>query len=212
MQPRDEKSPDQDPREPSTIDKAWPTRRYRKEMLLPQIVQLALEGQTGSAMARILGIPPRTVGRWLRAMRGEWLAAATESGLSEGAVALTALDRAYCQAMEACRKTPESEMIQTGSEGGHAAGESTQFNRPPRGSLYDRLTSLMRGSIQFLRNSARAAGTPPPRPTEQRRRREVLERMTFEELHALNDSLKAERGIPDRAWRGPNHAGQTTSL
>ena len=50
--------------------------RRRKETLLPEITQLALEGHASQAIADKLGMPKRTVNYWLQEARQEWIARA----------------------------------------------------------------------------------------------------------------------------------------
>ncbi len=47
--------------------------RGRKDLFLPQIAQLALEGYTNRAISRKTGVPRRTVDRWLQEQRQEWI-------------------------------------------------------------------------------------------------------------------------------------------
>ena len=54
--------------------------RRRKESLLPQITQLALQGHSGRSIGRTLGLSKRTVNHWLQKLRQEWIAKAAQSG------------------------------------------------------------------------------------------------------------------------------------
>ncbi len=53
--------------------------RRRKETLLPEITQMALEGHASQAIADKLGMPKRTVNYWLQEARREWIARAALS-------------------------------------------------------------------------------------------------------------------------------------
>jgi hypothetical protein len=64
--------------EAAKADSPRRTPRWRKETLLPEITQLALEGHTGEAIGRKLDLPKRTVNRWLHGLRQEWTAEAAE--------------------------------------------------------------------------------------------------------------------------------------
>ena len=55
--------------------------RPRKSAVLPEIVRLALEGHSNRAIGRKLGIPRRTVDRWLREQRQEWDKTAEENAV-----------------------------------------------------------------------------------------------------------------------------------
>jgi hypothetical protein len=79
--------------------------RRRKESLLPQITQLALEGHSGRSIGRTLGLSKRTVNHWLQKLRQEWIAKAAQSGAEMCAVDLERLDAIYRAAMEAWRNS-----------------------------------------------------------------------------------------------------------
>ena len=90
---------------PARDDSPRRSRRRRKETLLPEITRLALEGHTGQAIARQVGLPKRTVNHWLRELRQEWTAKAAEGAGEMFAVELARLDSIYREAMEAWRKS-----------------------------------------------------------------------------------------------------------
>ena len=75
--------------------------RRRKETFLPEITQLALQGDSGRAIARKLELPERTVNHWLRELRQEWTAKAAEDVAKMLALALARLESIYREAMEA---------------------------------------------------------------------------------------------------------------
>ena len=75
--------------------------RQQKEILLPQITQMALEGHSGRAIARQVGLPKRTVNRWLHELRQEWTAKAAEGAGQMFNVELARLDAIYREAMQA---------------------------------------------------------------------------------------------------------------
>ena len=76
--------------------------RRRKETLLPEITQLALEGHSSQAIADKLGMPKRTVNYWLQEARQEWIARAALSAAEMFAADLARLDAIYREAMQAC--------------------------------------------------------------------------------------------------------------
>jgi DNA-directed RNA polymerase specialized sigma24 family protein len=59
--------------EAARINDALLGPRRRKETLLPEITQLALEGHSSQAIAEKLGVPKRTVNHWLQEARKEWI-------------------------------------------------------------------------------------------------------------------------------------------
>ena len=67
------------------------------------IIQLALDGHSGQAIAAKVGLPKRTVNHWLHELRQEWIARAAEGGGEMFAFALARLDAIYREAMEAWR-------------------------------------------------------------------------------------------------------------
>ncbi len=79
--------------------------RGRKDLFLPQIAQLALEGYTNRAISRKTGVPRRTVDRWLQEQRQEWTAKASEGPAEIFSVAVARLESAYREAMEAWRRS-----------------------------------------------------------------------------------------------------------
>jgi hypothetical protein len=183
------------------------TRLHRKAVLLPEITQLALEGHTGRAIALRFNLSTRTVNRWLGEIRGEWLAAATKSSGDLMAVALARLNGVYCEAMVAWRKTQtESEPTARGKSqaaGGNGAatkkGPRRRRQGRPSDALLARAISAVRESIRFLLDSARtpaawAGAAAAPQPAQQRST-DSLERMSYEELRALEASLKAQRAL-----------------
>ena len=74
--------------------------RPPKEILLPEVTRLALEGHSGQAIAQRLGLPKRTVNHWLHGLREEWIAKAREDGAAVIGVSLARLDAIYREAME----------------------------------------------------------------------------------------------------------------
>jgi hypothetical protein len=210
-------------------------RRHCREVLLPQITQLALEGQTGwAAIAVKFGLPVRTVNHWLRQICSQWKTAAAQSGDDLAALALARLNGIYCQAMEAWREAhteiqppARTKSQATGADGPvrrcgvpprfqkrrDAASTSTKAKRRDAAStqtkatrrwqssddLFGRAITAVRESLKFLEDSARAtAGVPAagaPRAEQNRRWTEGLDRMTNEELVALEASLKAQREL-----------------
>ncbi len=79
--------------------------RRRKETLLPEITQLALEGHPSQAIADKLGMPKRTVNYWLQEARREWIARAALSAAEMFAADLARLDAIYREAMQAWRNS-----------------------------------------------------------------------------------------------------------
>ena len=64
------------PGQTARVTPAMLAGRRRKETLLPEVTQLALEGHSSQAIADKLGMPKRTVNYWLQEARQEWIARA----------------------------------------------------------------------------------------------------------------------------------------
>ena len=93
------------PAQTARVPPAMLGARRRKETLLPEITQLALEGHPSQAIADKLGMPKRTVNYWLQEARREWIARAALSAAEMFAADLARLDAIYREAMQAWRKS-----------------------------------------------------------------------------------------------------------
>ena len=79
-------------------------RGRKKAAVLPEIARLSLEGHSNRAIGRKLGVPRRTVDRWLREQRQEWSENAPKNSVELYAVAMARLEAVYREAMEAWRR------------------------------------------------------------------------------------------------------------
>jgi hypothetical protein len=77
------------------------TPRRAKSALLPEIARLALAGHSGRVIGKRLGVPGRTVARWLQELRQQWAASAAEEAAQFVPVTLARLELAYREAMDA---------------------------------------------------------------------------------------------------------------
>ncbi len=93
------------PDQTARVTPAMLAARRRKETLLPEITQLALEGHSSQAIADKLGMPKRTVNYWLQEARREWIARAALSAAEMFAADLARLDAIYREAMQAWRNS-----------------------------------------------------------------------------------------------------------
>ena len=97
-------SPDRQPRGGAAVRFSdWNAPRRGKETLLPQFVQLALEGHSAEAIARQFDMPGRTVRYWLHESRQEWLAASAGGAAEMLAVTMARLTEIYREALEEWR-------------------------------------------------------------------------------------------------------------
>jgi hypothetical protein len=194
------------------------TRLHRKAILLPEITQLALEGQSGRAIAEKFDLPTRAVNHWLREVRSQWLTAATQRGADSMAVGLARLNGIYCEAMEAWRRAQEEIQAPAKTKSQAAGGERAATkkalrHRKPSDALLGRAISAVRESLKFFEGSAVAAAARVPacasaQPEPSRRPAEGLERMTNDELMALAASLKAQRELARYDQNCPNKPAQ----
>ena len=79
--------------------------RRRKETLLPQIMELAMEGHSSETIATRVGMPARTVRYWLQEVRQEWIAKAAGGAAEMLGLTLARLTSIYREAMEAWRES-----------------------------------------------------------------------------------------------------------
>ncbi len=102
-----EKPASDDSRQPAcralSLNSPHVSSRQRKEIALPRIVQLALEGHFGGAIAQKVGLPKRTVNYWLQELRQEWIRKAAAGTADVIALGVARLDAIYREAMEAWR-------------------------------------------------------------------------------------------------------------
>ncbi len=86
--------------------RVWPKcPRPRKAAVLPEIARLSLEGHSSRTIGRQLGVPRRTVDRWLGQLRRQWAENAAESTAELFAAATARLESVYRAAMEAWRRS-----------------------------------------------------------------------------------------------------------
>ncbi len=112
--------------------------RRRKETLLPEITQMALEGHASQAIADKLGMPKRTVNYWLQEARREWTARAALSAAEMFAADLARLDAIYREAMQAWRNSQSEidvRLVQRSEAGdGESVTKRSVRSQPQRGN------------------------------------------------------------------------------
>ncbi len=107
------------PVEPLAAEEGPPAAppRPSKSTLLPEIARLALAGHSGWAIGKRLGVPRRTVARWLQELRQQWAANAAEDAAQLMPVTLARLEMAYREAMEAWRRSLADKEMTTETPG-----------------------------------------------------------------------------------------------
>ena len=125
-QPCDHRAPCPQPVAPQAAEDrpADAPPRPGKASLLPEIARLALEGHSGRAIGRKLGVPRRTVDRWLGQLRRQWAQSAAESGGELFAVAMARLEAVYREAMEAWRRSLGDQQVTVEALGSDGAAEA----------------------------------------------------------------------------------------
>ena len=97
--------------------------RRRKEAVLPQIAQLALEGHNGRVIAEHLGMPTRTVNYWLQELRQEWIARAGDDAAATAAMTIARFESIYGTAMEEWRRSQTDKEVRLVEDSGPAGDE-----------------------------------------------------------------------------------------
>ena len=135
--------------------------RRRKETLLPEITQMALEGHPSQAIADKLGMPKRTVNYWLQEARQEWIARAARSAAEMFAADLARLDAIYREAMQAWRNSQseiEVRLVQhTQPADGKATSKRSIRSQPQRGNA-----AYLTRAMAAVMASWRLKGKPGP--------------------------------------------------
>ncbi len=135
--------------------------RRRKETLLPEITQLALEGHSSQAIADKLGMPKRTVNYWLQEARREWIARAALSAAEMFAADLARLDAIYREAMQAWRNSQSEidvRLVQHSQTGdGKSITKRSLRSQPQRGNA-----AFLTRATAAVMASWRLKGKPGP--------------------------------------------------
>ncbi len=103
--------------------------RPSKSALLPEIARLALAGYSGREIGKRLGVPRRTVARWLQELRQQWAASAAEDAVQLVPLTLARLELAYREAMEAWRRSLADKEVTTETPGDDGATPRTSVRK-----------------------------------------------------------------------------------
>ncbi len=98
--------------------------RLPKAVLLPEIARLSLEGHSSRAIGRKLGVPRRTVDRWLRQQRQQWAENTAENAAELFAIATARLESVYREAMEAWRRSLDDKQMTVEALGNDGAARA----------------------------------------------------------------------------------------
>ena len=126
--------------------------RPRKETVLPEITQLALDGHSAETIARMVGMSAAPSGTGCKSCGRQWLAAAAVDAAEMAALTLARLEAIYREAMQ--EWAPPATWKPAGRGRSQAAGGrcDAKTQRPDRSQPQRRNTALLTGP------------QPPPRP------------------------------------------------
>ena len=137
--------------------------RQQKESLLPEITRLALEGHSGQAIARKVGLSKRTVNHWLRKLRQEWAAKAAEGAGELFALELARLDSIHREAMQAWRDSQTDIKVRL-REQVAVAGKDPRKKKTVRTQPQRANAALLTRAMAAVMASTRLKGRKAPKP------------------------------------------------
>ena len=137
--------------------------RRQKETLLPEVTRLALEGHTGQAIARKVGLSKRTVNHWLQKLRQEWAAKAAEAAGELFALELARLDSIYREAMQAWRASQTDIQVRL-REQVAVAGKDPRKKNSVRTQRQRANAALLARATVAVMASTRLKGRKAPKP------------------------------------------------
>ncbi len=188
-----------------------PLPRRRKETLLPQINDLALEGHSCREIAARLGLCKSTVNRWLQELRQERLANVADSA-EMIAVALARYDALYREAMEGWRRSQTDKEVRRSEETETARGSKKKRsvrteNRAGNPAFLARAQGAVDGLCKLLTRigppqSKVEAPDGEPIPAEALEE-DDLPNMTIDELRAVEAACAAEIERREKAAEPP---------
>jgi hypothetical protein len=143
--------------------------RPPKAALLPEIARLSLEGHSSRAIGRRLGVPRRTVDRWLRQLRQQWADNAAKNAAELFAIAMARLESVYREAMEAWRRSLADKQVTVETPGHDGTAKAKNSLR----------TTTQSGQAALLGKAIQAA-------------REIY-RFNARHLEALSEAQAADR-------------------
>ena len=138
--------------------------RPPKSAVLPEIARLALEGFSGRAIGRRLGVPARTVDRWLQELRQEWARRAEEDAAQLVPVTLARLELAYRDAMEAWQRSLANKEVTVEAAGGDgSAAAKTSVRRTTQSGQAALLGKVIQAAKEIYGSRHRAHWREPGR-------------------------------------------------
>ena len=132
--------------------------RPPKSALMPEIACLAMEGHSGRAIGRQLGIPCRTVDRWLGELRQQWAEKAAESSEGLGGLLTARLEAVYREAMQAWRRSLADKQVTL---------ESPERRRRPTQTLAANHNPVRTGRLARQGHAGRQGDLQGPGPAAQ---------------------------------------------
>ena len=98
-------------------------QQRRKEALLPQVTQLALEGVSRREIGKTLGLRADTVSRWLKGLRREHASQAGADTVKIIANIVKRYESIYREAMKQWRRSQEEKQVRMIEESGGGGGD-----------------------------------------------------------------------------------------
>jgi hypothetical protein len=184
--------------------------RPSKSALLPEIARLALAGHSGREIGKRLGVPRRTVARWLQELRQEWAASAAEDAAQLVPVTLARLELAYREATEAWHRSLADKEMTTETPGDDGGAS-------PRTCVRRATQSGQAAMLGKVIHAAKEVYTFKQNHLHARRQAEAAEsnrvcRELAEELRSLDDSEIGETIFILEETSGPAEARDPDEL
>ena len=190
--------------------------RRRKETLLPRIIELARQGQSGQTIADRVGVPKRTVNHWLHELRQEWIAETAGDAAEMFAMTQARLTAVYSEAMEEWHDSKGKievvvvEETQAAEESGGALRKRSVRTQPQRqnpallGQAIAAAKAIFDLKVRGLAAPARRAGggggaTAAERPTEEDSQGESDDQSRDDQSRAAAAPSEDEIEPPDSA-------------
>ncbi len=163
--------------------------RPAKAMLLPEIARLALEGHCSREIGKQMGVPRRTIDRWLRELRQQWANSAAENAAELFAVATARLESIYREAMEAWRRSLADQQLTVETVSGDVAARAKSLVRKTTQS----------GRAALLGKAIQAAGEI--RKLNEKHLEAARQTEATQRGRARQDLVDELRGLPHEVFR-----------
>jgi len=142
-------------------------QRRRREELLPQVTQLALEGYSRQEIAQRVGVSRTTIRRWLQELRQEHAARAVVDTAQMIAETIKRYNSIYREAMKAWRRSQAERQVRMAEEsGGDGSGGRTRKKKSIRSEVRAGDPAFLAKAMEALKAIRQIKGLDAPRRTE----------------------------------------------